>query len=172
MTERSRVALLVVVAALAYWNTLLNSFTLDDTVYIFKTPAVTSFSASRLFEPTKANNIFRPVTFATFALNWAVDGGHPFGYHLVNLLLHAAVSFLLYLVLCLLLEPLPRARTAAFAAAWLFALHPIHTEAVASVVGRSELLAAGFLLLAWLLHLYDRPILALVCFALAMLSKE
>src|SRR5258708_31083987 len=98
MTERSRVALLLAVAALVYGNTLLNSFTLDDTVYIFRNPAVTSFSASRLFEPTKANNIFRPVTFATFALNWPVGGVHPFVYHLVILLLHAAVTFLLYLV--------------------------------------------------------------------------
>jgi tetratricopeptide (TPR) repeat protein len=51
-------------------------------------------------------------------------------------------------------------------------VHPIHTEAVASIVGRSELLAAGFLLAAWLLHLHERPMLALVCFVLALLSKE
>jgi Tfp pilus assembly protein PilF len=60
----------------------------------------------------------------------------------------------------------------ALAAAWLFAVHPIHTEAVASIVGRSELLAAGFLLVAWLLHLHDRPILALASLVLALLSKE
>jgi protein O-mannosyl-transferase len=59
-----------------------------------------------------------------------------------------------------------------FAAALLFAGHPLHTEAVSSIVGRSELLAAGFLLAAWLFHLQDRYVLALLSFALALLSKE
>jgi Tfp pilus assembly protein PilF len=172
MNERWRVAMLLAVAVLVYGNTLPNSFTLDDDVYILSNPAVTGLSVRGLFEPTRANNIFRPVTFATFAVNWAVSGAQPFGYHLVNVLLHAAVLLLLYLVFRTLLEPVPRATTVALAAAWLFAVHPIHTEAVASVVGRSELLAAGFVLAAWLLHLRDRPVFALVCFVLALLSKE
>ncbi len=149
MNERLHVALLLAVTMLVFGNTLLNSFTLDDGVYILSNSAVTGPSVRGLFEPDKTNHIFRPVTFATFALNWAVGGAQPFGYHLLNLLLHAAVILLLYLVLRTLLEPLPRAATAALAAAWLFAVHPIHTEAVASIVGRSELLAAGFLLVAW-----------------------
>jgi len=172
MNERWHVALLLAVTMLVYGNTLLNSFTLDDGVYILSNSAVTGPSVRGLFEPDKTNHIFRPVTFATLALNWAVGGAQPFGYHLVNLLLHAAVILLLYLVLRTLLEPLPRAATVALAAAWLFAVHPIHTEAVASIVGRSELLAAGFLLVAWLLHLHDRPILALASLVLALLSKE
>ena len=105
-------------------------------------------------------------------MNWAVEGGHPFGYHVFNLLLHVAVTVLLYLVLRKLLEGLPRGEIAAWVAALLFAVHPIHSEAVASIMGRSELLAAGFLLAAWLLHLHDQSILALVCFILALLSKE
>ena len=54
----------------------------------------------------------------------------------------------------------------------LYAVHPIHTEAVAWAVGRAELLAAGFLFAGWILHLRDRPVASLACFALAMLSKE
>ncbi len=65
-----------------------------------------------------------------------------------------------------------REKTSRFAAAALFAVHPIHSEAVASVMGRAEMLAAGFLLAGWILHLRDREIPALLCFALAMLSKE
>jgi tetratricopeptide (TPR) repeat protein len=172
MNERWRVALLLGVAMLVYGNTLLNNFTLDDELYILRNPAVTSASLKGLFEATKSNNIFRPITFATFALNWAVGGAQPFGYHLFNLLLNAAAALLLYLVLQTLLENVPQGATAAFAAALLFAVHPIHTEAVASIVGRSELLAVGFLLAAWLLHLRDQHILSLVCFVLALLSKE
>jgi protein O-mannosyl-transferase len=172
MSERIRVALLLAVAIFAYGNTLLNGFTLDDDAYILHNPAVTGFSITGLFHPTQHNNIFRPATFATFALNWAIGGNQPLGYHVFNILLHAAVTVLLYLVLRKLLEALRQGRIIAWTAALLFAAHPIHTEAVASVTGRSELLAAGFLLAAWLLHLTDRPIAALTCFVLAVLSKE
>ncbi len=172
MNERMRVALLLALAMLVYGNTLLNSFTLDDFLYIFRNPAVTNPSISGLFEPNQYSNVFRPVTFGTFALNFAAGGTHPVGYHLLNLLLHGAVALLLYPVLRKLLEAAPRGTTIAWVAALLFAVHPIHTDAVASIVGRSELLAAGFLLAAWLLHLHDQPILAVVCFVLALMSKE
>ncbi len=175
MSERMRVALLLAVAMLVYGDALLNGFTFDDYTYILGNPAVTNLSVRGLFEPPQTNtnhHFFRPVTFVTYDLNWAVSGAQPFGYHLLNLLLHAMVTLLLYLVLRELLEAVPRGTTIAWAAALLFAVHSIHTEAVASIVGRSELLAAGFLLAAWLLHLHDRLILALVCFVLALMSKE
>jgi len=172
MSERTRVALLLAVAMLVYGNTLLNAFTFDDFLYVLHNPAVTNFSLSGLFVATRDSNVFRPVTFATFALDLALEGAHPFGYHLLNLLLHAAVTLLLYLVLRKLLEGVQQGATVAWVAALLFAVHPIHTEAVASIVGRFELLAVGFLLAAWLLHLDDRPVLAVLCFALALLSKE
>src|SRR5215472_283169 len=172
MTERLRVGLLIGVVLLAYGNTLLNSFTLDDEHFILRNAAVTGFSARGLFAPDKDFNLFRPVTFATYALNWAAGGVHPWGYHLLNVLLHVAVTLLLYLVLKLLLERESESAALAWVTACLFAVHPIHTEAVASIVGRSELLAAGFLLAAWYLHLRDRAVLSLVCFPLALLSKE
>jgi Tfp pilus assembly protein PilF len=171
MSKRSRVLLLLAVAALLYANTLLNGFTLDDDGNILRNPAVTAPSLSGLFQPT-TNNVFRPGTFGTFALNWAVGGNRAFDYHLVNILLHVAVTFFLYMVLSVLLENLPGGELVAWTTALLFAVHPIHTEAVASVSGRSELLAALLLMAAWLLHLKDRPIAAVFCFALSLLSKE
>ncbi len=167
-----RVALLLAVSMLVYGNTLLNGFTFDDDPYILRNPTVTNLSVKGLFVATRASNIFRPVSFATFALNWATGGVHPFSYHLINLLLHAAVTLLLFMVLGKLLEGLPQGATVAWVAALLFAVHPIHTEDVASIVGRFELLAVGFLLAAWLFHLRDRLILALVFFVLALMSKE
>ena len=175
MSERIRIVLLAAVAMLVYGNSLLNQFTFDDYTYILNNPTVTHLSVRGLFEPAKADanhRFFRPATFASYELNWALAGARPFGYHLLNALLHVAVIWLLYLVLRTLLESAPRASTIAGVAALLFAVHPIHTEAVASIVGRSELLAAGFLLAAWLLHLHDRPLLSLACFSLALLSKE
>jgi protein O-mannosyl-transferase len=171
MTEKKRIVLLLVVAALVYANTLVNNFAMDDEMYIFHNPAVTSVSLRGVFQTT-SNNVFRPITFGTLALNWAAGSDHPWGYHLFNLLLHAIVTLLVYLLLRKLLDAVPRGDIVAWVAALLFAVHPIHTEAVASIVGRSELLAAGFLLGAWLFHLEDQPYLAVVCFLLALLSKE
>ncbi|MBZ5700936.1 MAG: tetratricopeptide repeat protein [Acidobacteriia bacterium] len=172
MKERLRIGLLLAAVVLVNANTLWNAFTMDDDLYIVLNPQVTELSARKLFAPNKFTNVFRPLTLATFQLNWAAHGAHPFGYHLINLLLHGAVTWLLYLLLQAILAPSAQARTVALAAAWLFAVHPIHAEAITSAVGCSELLAAGFLLAAWILHLRDREILALLCFLLALLSKE
>jgi protein O-mannosyl-transferase len=170
--ERWRIVVLLSVAFLVYANALRNGFTLDDNIYILSNPMVTHFSLRALFEPTGYNNVFRPLMFGSFALNWAIHGARPLGYHVLDLLLHAAVTLLLYLVLKKLLESVSQGAMVAWVAALLFAVHPLHTEAVDSISARSELLAMAFLLGAWLLHLYDRPILALVAFLLALLSKE
>jgi protein O-mannosyl-transferase len=172
LSEGLRIGLLVAVSILVYANTVLNGFALDDFLYIFNNPAVTNPSLKLFFSATKDFNVFRPVTFMSLALNWAIGGNHPWGYHVVNLLLHAAVTVLVYALLKKLLENHTYGTTAAWVAAVLFAVHPIHTEAVAGIVNRSELLAAGFLLGAWLLHLRDWPVPSLLCFALAMMAKE
>lgn len=173
MKERIPIALLLAAVVLVYGDTLWNAFTMDDDLYIALNPQVTHFSARELFVPHEFSKVFRPVTFGTFALNWALQGTRPFGFHLVNLLLHAAATWLLYLLLrTILVVASPQGKAVALAAALLFAVHPIHTEAVASITGRAELLAAGFLLAACILHLSDREIPALICFVLAVLSKE
>ena len=178
MKRHFLIAFLLAVVVLAYGNTLVNSFTLDDKLYIDLNPQVTNVSLRGLFAANKIANVFRPLTFATLALNWKIGGGQPFGYHFFNLLLHGAATLLFYFLLEALFFDLsqgatsPRGKLIAFAAALIFAVHPIHTEAVSSIVGRAEILAAGFIFAAWCLHLKDRPIAALTCFALALLSKE
>jgi len=172
MKESLRIGLLLAAVALIYGKTLRNQFTMDDGIYILRNAQVTHPSVQGLFAPNKDSNVFRPLTFATFALNWRVGGARPLGFHLFNLILHAGATLLLYLLLAALLESLPAVKDVAFAAALVFAVHPLHTEAVSSVVGRAELLAAGFVFAAWMLHLQDRQIPALICFVLALLSKE
>ncbi|XP_076355014.1 protein O-mannosyl-transferase Tmtc3-like [Tachypleus tridentatus] len=91
----------------------------------------------------QSHKSYRPFTVFTFRLNYAVHGLQPFGYHVINVLLHALVC-VLYYRLCLLFLP----RFVSSVAAILFSVHPIHTEAVAGVVGRAELLSAVFFLSA------------------------
>jgi protein O-mannosyl-transferase len=172
MKDRLLIGILLAAVALVYGNSLVSQFTQDDDLYIVNNPQVTQPSLRALFSPNHISSVFRPVTFATMAINWKLGGLEPFGYHLLNLFMHAGVVWLLYILLQSLLGASPRGRIVAFVATLLFAVHPIHTEAVAAVVGRAELLAAGFLLAAWILHLRDRQIPALFCFALAVLSKE
>jgi protein O-mannosyl-transferase len=172
MNERTRVLLLVAVAILVYINVMLNSFTLDDNIYVLSSSAVTSFNVKGLFQPVAYNNIFRPLTFASFAVEWILHGPKPIGFIVVDLLLNATAVLLLYFVLRTLLENTPQGELVAWVAALIFAVHPIHTEAVASISNRSEPLAAALLFAAWLFHLREKPVLAVVFFGLALLSKE
>lgn len=93
----------------------------------------------------QSHKSYRPITVLTFRLNYLVHELDPLGYHLVNILLHAAVT-LMYHSLCSSLLSRPGAAVAAL----LFAVHPVHTEAVSGVVGRAELLASLFFLSALL----------------------
>jgi protein O-mannosyl-transferase len=172
LSERLRIGLLLAIACFVYGNTLPNKFAYDDILYIAQNPAVTQPTLHDFFKPNEVTNVFRPLTIATFALNWKLGDTKPALFHLWNLLLHAVVTLLIYFLLKLLLEQFPDAPNIAFVAALIFAVHPIHTEAVASIVGFSELLAAAFLFAAWLLHLRDKPLLAWIAFVLALLSKE
>jgi Flp pilus assembly protein TadD len=148
-----RLALLLVaiVAVAAFATSLGNGFAYDDDVIIVDNPRVTAPASigtiftSPYWGSRERGGLYRPVATLSYAWNHRLHGLEPFGYHLVNVLLHAAVSVLLVLVA---LEVLPLA--VATLAGLLFAAHPIHVEAVANVVGRAELLAALGVLVAWL----------------------
>lgn len=180
-------AAVALVAVLVYANTLDAGFALDDKSVVLGNEAIRSwdgalgaFGEDYLARTPVADDpsLYRPAATLSFALDHALHGMRPFGYHLVNVVLHALVS-----VLALTVARLFATERVAVAAALLFAVHPIHTEAVANVAGRPELLAAiGILgtLLAWnRARLAETPrsawAAAIVCgvsFALAVFSKE
>lgn len=88
--------------------------------------------------------LYRPLTLASFTVEHALWGQNPAGYHVTNALFYALCAALL----TLLANRLGLSKLAAMGTGLLFAAHPIHVEAVAPVVGRSELGAAAFALLA------------------------
>lgn len=172
-----------------YLNSLGGDFVYDDRSLILNNPRITSLTNVRAIwlsdwwkvledegEPkTQRDRLYRPLTLFTFALNHAVNGLNPLGYRLVNVLLHAAVCVLVWHFARRLVDD----PAAASLAAVLFAVHPVHVEAVAGIVGRGELLAAGFLLAGLILLLCRdgapsayRTLLAGALFLLALLSKE
>ncbi|KAF3705143.1 Transmembrane and TPR repeat-containing protein 2 [Channa argus] len=93
---------------------------------------------------------FRPLCTLSFRLNYTLHGLHPWGYHLLNVLLHGLVTALF----TAFSRPLLGGGWWSLLAGLLFASHPVHTEAVAGVVGRADIGAALFFLLS--LHCYVR----------------
>ncbi|MBI5630445.1 MAG: tetratricopeptide repeat protein [Elusimicrobia bacterium] len=112
---------------------------------------------------------YRPVLMLSYFLNRALLGAAPWGFHLVNALFHAGVVAALYLALRRRLE-----EPAALGAAVLFAVLPVHVEAVSYLAGRSEILALLFLLLSWFELEKENSFWrgGLLWYVLALLTKE
>ena len=87
---------------------------------------------------------YRPLTVLTFRANFALHGLDVFYYHAVNVVLHGACSAAVY---ACTIQVLRTEHDAALSAALAFAVHPVHTEAVASIVGRAEVLCCLLYLL-------------------------
>lgn len=134
-------------AIAASFSGLMNGFALDDVHIIFENHRVHGLSeAWRLFgqtywPPEEGAALYRPLTMLAFAVQWVTGNGSPFPFHLTNLLLYAVVSVLVYRLALQVVSP-----TAALIGAILFAVHPVHTEAVANVVGQEELWVAALVL--------------------------
>jgi len=164
-------ALVLLSALLACWPAVHGSFVYDDEYYVVQNPAV-SGDASPWTTPLgdASQALWRPLTVATFAAQW--DGsGDATPFRAANLALHVLVAWtLLEIGLALGLG-----MGGSLAAALLFAVHPVHAEAVAWASGRAELLAALCVLLAWRAHLSSAtgaPLAAAVLLAAGLLSKE
>ncbi len=136
---------LAAVAAVVALPSLWNGFVYDDVPIIVENSLVHQLGAWNAWQLSywPAGGLYRPLTLQLFSLEWAVGGGRPLVFHVGSLLLFAFTTFL---VCRLAARLLPVA--GAIVAGALFAVHPVHVEAVASAVGQSELLSAAFALLA------------------------
>jgi protein O-mannosyl-transferase len=134
-----------VVAVLCYLPALRNGFALDDVVIIADDGAIHHLSTlvAALGRPYwyDVGHLYRPLTTLSFGLEWTAGHGAPLLFHAVNIAWQAGISALVAR-LALRWWPAP----AAVAAGLWFAIHPVHAEAVANIVGRSELVCAAALL--------------------------
>jgi tetratricopeptide (TPR) repeat protein len=156
VTKNRLLALVIALAVLAYANALRNGFALDDYPIIVENPVIQSpgnvatiFGTSYWSRGGTANlgdpTLYRPLTVLTYAIDHAIWNLRPGGFHATNVVMHAATTALVFLVGAEVLGGV----IAAFAAAAIFAVHPLHTEAVAGLVGRAEVLATLFFLAAF-----------------------
>jgi tetratricopeptide (TPR) repeat protein len=180
-----------------YGNTLGHQYALDDAIVITQNSYTqegvgglgkifTSDAFEAFFKGKRdlvAGGRYRPLSIATFALEYQVFGANPFVSHLVNVVLYGLLGWLIFMALrsLLVIDPAKdRNRTLfAFLVTVVFMAHPIHTEVVANIKGRDELLAMLFSMGGlWAILEFGRSGktwllgLALPAFFLGAMSKE
>ncbi|XP_050604475.1 protein O-mannosyl-transferase TMTC1 isoform X3 [Macaca thibetana thibetana] len=151
-------ALLAGASCLCYGRSLQGEFVHDDVWAIVNNPDVrpgaplrwsiftNDFWGKGMAENT-SHKSYRPLCVLTFKLNIFLTGMNPFYFHAVNVILHCLVTLVLMYTCD---KTVFKNRGLAFVTALLFAVHPIHTEAVAGIVGRADVLACLLFLLAFL----------------------
>ncbi|MBN2055923.1 hypothetical protein JW905_13420 [bacterium] len=171
--------ILAVAATVAFGSMLHAYFVSDDFVLLYTVslqPGLARILGSNWLLERHQGGFYRPLTLLSWSVDYAVAGLDPYWYYLTNLLLHIAVGFLVHrLTLQLTGSRLNAALTALF-----FILHPVHTEAVAWISGRTDLLCAFFYLLAAVLLAasfhsrlaFGLVLLSGISFWLALMSKE
>lgn len=158
--------ILVLVIMVLNLNTLRNGFTYDDRALLQPAAGLA------------ATGDFRPISGLSLSANWAVLGSSPRAFHSVNVALHVLATLLVFLISTEILK----GRMPGFAAALLFAIHPLHVEAIQKIEGRGVLLGAVAVMAALWLITRDRsasaanrigtPAAILGLYAVALLSSE
>ena len=186
--SRGKGLLIALAAFLLFSGTLGHDFVWDDEGIIHSTRGLVEEKgvASLLTAPFVAgkdespedSGYYRPVSLISMWVNDPVGQPSPFPYHLVNILLHAINVFLVFALFRMVLPDGP----GALIGSAIFAVHPVHAESVAFISGRTDLLAAFFILATVLLWRQSRQAagfprataycLGLASFVLACLSKE
>ncbi|NOZ63771.1 MAG: tetratricopeptide repeat protein [Caldiserica bacterium] len=176
--------LLFLLSLVVYVNTVKNGFVYDDNDLILKNPQVKEASIKEIFSTPfwgeKKYGLWRPITVLSFRLNYLMKGFSASLFHLSNIILHSLTVLMLYFLFLRLTAGKYRL---SFISALLYAVHPVHTEAVAWIVGRSEILSALFLFTAFIFLIQfhqgekkNSKIIALLLsglfFILSLLSKE
>lgn len=177
--------LAALVALMLYLPTVNYEYALDDGMYImqnsltqggignlkaiFTTGSIHDFNTNNGPEP------WRPLTITTFAIGKSLWDNLPFAEHLINVFLYALTAVMLFQLIRKLLPSVQE--NLLFAGTLLFVVHPIHTEVVANVKGRDEILCLFFTIASW--HLWVSPCNniarkcgAALCLFGALLSKE
>ena len=179
-------------AVVVHLGSLWNRFAMDDNYIILFNPLVHSVSGIwqaflHPYWPAEyGGKVYRPLVVATYAVDWQLNSAMWF--HVVNLLWHAGTAMAVTVLARHLSSTsagpsgLPEAappappRTpqhAALAAGLLFAVHPVHVEAIANVIGRAELMAAACAVLAVYAAVVKQSVAwSLVALATGLLSKE
>ncbi|MCB9232982.1 MAG: tetratricopeptide repeat protein [Bacteroidia bacterium] len=148
----------------------------DDPGYLLKNEMVRNFRLGEIFSTSSVQGNYHPFSLLSLAFDFALFGEEPFGFHLHNLLLHLLNTWLVFRLVRLIFGR----DQAAFLAALLFGIHPMHLESVAWISERKDLLYTAYFLLGlicWQSYLRSearKGLLygaSLILFAFSLLSK-
>ena len=172
--SRGRMLLAVAISAMVvYLGALGNGFALDDVSIIATNPWVHRWAelwqafTQSYWPPWLGAAMYRPLPIASYAIDWQTKS--VMWMHAVNLFWHAGASVAVAAVLL----RLTNSERGALLGGVIFAVHPLHVEAVANIVGRAELMAALFTVLSVYAALVrDRLWWSLGALVLGLLCKE
>lgn len=166
--------LAIILSFLVFGNGISGEFVFDDVTVVQNRGDLTNpgnffnLFISPYHQNTPKSGLYRPFTMATYSLNHNIFGSSPVGFHVINIIIHALNSFLVFWLIVWVLK----SRPVAYISFLLFLLHPIHTEAVTSIVGRAELLALFWSLVTIYFFSKNNKIFAATAFLFALMSKE
>lgn len=203
-----KLALIILVAAsfAVYFNTLNNNFVYDDETIIVKNAENLSLKNIPGYFTNQGEYryvfgaLYRPLIMTSFAVDHTLFGLKPGGFHFVNIVFHAVSTVFLFLILLLLFGKYEYGILASLLSSLIFAVHPVHTEAVSFISSRTDVLATMFFFMAFYNFLLFRGftlpkfqkekgkekkqtqqtnpptakyiIYSLICYFLGLLSKE
>lgn len=167
------ILLIILAAIVAYLNSFHNEFIWDDEDFILKNSSVKDwhrwphlFTENMIHGARKGSNFYRPLQSITHGVDYILWKDKTAGHHATSIFFHILASIAAYLMLRKIFSD-----KLSFFAALFFAIHPVQTEAVTYISGRSDPMAAFFIMLAILL--FERNlILSCISFTLAVMSKE
>jgi tetratricopeptide (TPR) repeat protein len=180
--EKWHLPFIVISLLIAYLNTLNHGFVLDDIAVIESNRFVkagfngipdilTTFYWEGFWDSN--SGLYRPLSLISFAIEWQISPNNPFIHHFFNVFYYILVCTLLYVVLKKWFKSIDSGIV--FLIVILFVVHPIHTEVVANIKSRDELLALLFFLISAVLFIpatFRSAIISSLFFFLALLSKE
>lgn len=180
-----------------YFNSTFNQYALDDQLAIYDNTFVTqgvqgikdifTHDAFEGFFGERGSKLisggrYRPLSFVTFAIEWEIFGENPTMSHWVNVLLYGFMCCLMFYFLQLMFDQSKDEKfklTFSFLATMLYCFHPIHTEVVANIKGRDEILAFLFVLSSFIVFIklleettIKKLFILFILMTLALLSKE
>ncbi|MDP3697945.1 MAG: hypothetical protein Q8R55_08160 [Candidatus Taylorbacteria bacterium] len=158
---------------LIFGNSIQGNFIYDDHIVLshslFNQPGqFFQFFTEPYFDDYTKAGLYRPFTQISFVLNFVLGGANPAGFHVFNILLHGLNSFLVFIFA----KEWLKSAMIGVIASLLFLVLPIHSEAVASIVGRAELLAFFFSVLSLIFWGRSRYLVSAVFLFCGLLSKE
>ena len=176
------IGIIIILSLAVYGNSLYGKFLWDDKILIEDNAYVKDFNnIPKIFSENigggaaREIGFYRPFSIVTYTIDYSLWGLNVVGYHLSNIILHILVTLSIYWLVNILFND----KFLSLLTAALFAVHPIHTEAISYISGRTDPLAALFMLLCFIFYIkylnskgIAKCAIVLLSYILALLSRE